>query len=155
MNNIIGILRGLGGAQPVIAEWLNAETPLDLWPDVPRLRSFPISRYYRAFDFTISGAGYNSFNEIISFGVPSVLVPNPGTRMDNQSARAAYADDNRAAIHLDAELSPMLREVLTMIQDRKFRRAMVQNCRQLARPNGADGAANVIEEVTSFSGSAK
>jgi len=152
IDQIIGTLREIGSVQPVIAEWLTAETPLDLWPEVPRLRGYPISRYYRAFDFTVSAVGYNSFNEIISFGLPSVLVPNLNQMMDDQSARALFADSHDAAIHVNAELRPMLREVIAAIHDDGIRKDMVRNCRKLARPNGAREAAGIVAEIAGIAG---
>jgi hypothetical protein len=134
-------------ARPVIAEWLTADFGLDLWPDVPRLRCFPISRYYRAFDFTLSAAGYNSFNEILSFGVPSVLVPNLNRAMDDQRARAAFADDHGAAVHLDHQMLPELDRVLTAMLDQDRRQTMSEKCRLIARPNGADQAATVVVDT--------
>jgi len=49
-------------------------------PEVPegvvRLdATFPMSRYYAAFDGAASAAGYNAFHELVRFGVPSVFVP--------------------------------------------------------------------------------
>jgi UDP-N-acetylglucosamine:LPS N-acetylglucosamine transferase len=152
IDRTIATLAEIGKVHPVIAEWLTAETSLDLWPKVPRLRCFPISRYYRAFDFTVSAVGYNSFNEIISFGLPSVLVPNLNQTMDDQTARAVYADKHEAAVHLDADLRPMLREVIAAMHDNGIRRNMVQNCRNLARPNGADEAANLVARVAAHTG---
>jgi len=134
-------------ARPVIAEWLTSDIGLDLWPDVPRLRCFPISRYYRAFDFTISAAGYNSFNEIISFGVPSVIAPNLNRAMDDQSARAAYADQHGAAIHLDHEMLSDLDQVLAAMLDEDRRQVMREKCRQIAKPNGAVRAAQLVADT--------
>jgi UDP:flavonoid glycosyltransferase YjiC (YdhE family) len=153
IDRIIRTLREIGKVRPVLAEWLTAETPHDMWPDVPRLRCFPISRYFRAFDFTVSAVGYNSFNEIISFGLPSVLVPNLNQMMDDQAARARFADEHEAAIHLDFELRPMLREVIAAIHDKDIRQRLTQNCRKLARPNGAAEAASLVAQVAEYTGS--
>lgn len=155
IDRVVSSLGEIGKVQPVIAEWLTAEAPLDLWPEVPRLRCYPISRYYRAFDFTISAVGYNSFNEIISFGLPSVLVPNLNQMMDDQSARASYADSHQAAIHLDSDLRPMLREVIAAIHDDELRRNMIKGSRKLARPNGAQDAASIVARVAGIAGDPK
>ena len=148
-GGVIEILEKTKIARPVIAEWLTSDCDLDLWPGVPRLRCFPISRYYRAFDFTISAAGYNSFNEIIGFGVPSVLAPNLNRAMDDQSARAAFADRHGAAVHLDDEMLPILDQVLGIMMDEDRRQIMQDKCRLIAKPNGAEPAAQIVSEAVS------
>jgi hypothetical protein len=140
-------------ARPVIAEWLTSDFPLDLWPQVPRLRCYPISRYYRAFDFTISAAGYNTFNEIIGFGVPSVLVPNLNRSMDDQRARAAFADRHGAAVHLDHEMLPILDQVLRTMMDENRLSVMKEKCRLVAKPNGAGDAAKLVVDAAAHVGS--
>jgi predicted glycosyltransferase len=52
---------------------------------------FPISRYFRALDFAVAAAGYNSFHELVGFGVPTAFVPNPSMPLDDQPARARWA----------------------------------------------------------------
>jgi hypothetical protein len=146
IGDAIRIIKESRAGQPVLVQWLTADTTLDLWPDVTRLRCFPISRYYRAFDFTISAAGYNSFNEIISYGVPSVFAPNLNRAMDDQSARAAYADQHGAAVHLDHEMLPELERVLAVMFEEEHRRAMTDKCLRIAKPNGAERAARLISE---------
>lgn len=59
--------------------------------EVHVVRHFPLSQYYRAFDYVIAAAGYNSFHEALRFGVPAILVPNPQTSLDDQTARSEYA----------------------------------------------------------------
>ncbi len=63
------------GIVPCIAEWLMGSEIPRIWPGVVYLRLFPISRYLRAFDFSISAAGYNSFHELIGFEVPRSSSP--------------------------------------------------------------------------------
>jgi hypothetical protein len=134
-------------ARPVIAEWLTSDIGLDLWPRIPRLRCFPISRYYRAFNFTISAAGYNSFNEIIGFGVPSLLAPNLNRAMDDQSARAAFADLHGAAVQLDHEMLPILDQVIDAMMDQGRLQAMKGKCQLIAKPNGAERAAQFVTDT--------
>jgi hypothetical protein len=55
------------------------------------ISEYPAFKFHRAFDFSISGCGYNSFNEMIVGKVPTVFVPNTASEMDLQERRAAYA----------------------------------------------------------------
>ena len=59
--------------------------------DVHLVRHFPLSEHYRAFDLVVAAAGYNSFHESLRLGVPTLLVPNRQTSLDDQEARAREA----------------------------------------------------------------
>jgi UDP:flavonoid glycosyltransferase YjiC (YdhE family) len=147
IDGVLDDLRRVGGFIPVIAEWLTADLSLDLWPEVPRLRCFPLSRYYRAFDFTISAVGYNTFNEIISFGVPAVLVPNLNRSMDDQGARARFAHQRGAAVHLDPGGINDLPNVLEEMRNGCRRDELRQNCARISKPNGAGDVAELLNEI--------
>ena len=67
------------------------------------LRGFPLSQHFRAFDFSIAAAGYNSFHEVINFGLPTIFVPNRHPSMDDQAARAELAQDIHAAFVLEED----------------------------------------------------
>ena len=59
--------------------------------------TYPMSRYFAAFDGAVAAAGYNAYHELIALGVPSLFVPMPRDT-DDQPARARYAE--RAGIGL-------------------------------------------------------
>lgn len=63
--------------------------------------AYPLSLHYRAFDLAVSAAGYNSFHELLRFGVPTLFLPNLHTALDDQRARARYAAEQGWAHSLD------------------------------------------------------
>jgi len=62
---------------------------------VGELKDFPNSIYFNAFDIAISACGYNSVAELVSHQVPSILLPNTSTGLDDQVRRAQLAAVNR------------------------------------------------------------
>ncbi|MFQ5971592.1 MAG: glycosyltransferase [Alphaproteobacteria bacterium] len=149
-DDVLDALSSHPEIQPVIAEWLIAPRQLDLWPGVRRIRGYPICRYYPAFDFTISAAGYNAFNELISFAVPTIFVANANPVMDDQCARADFATEQGAAFSV-SEREPLQRQLQPHIEallDDRARWQVQLNCRRIALPNGADDAvAAILEHV--------
>jgi UDP-N-acetylglucosamine:LPS N-acetylglucosamine transferase len=69
---------------------------LPRWPGHAAAAGFPISRAIAAFDFSVSAAGYNTFHEVIAQGLPTIFVPNRHPSMDDQGARAEFAQDHGA-----------------------------------------------------------
>jgi UDP:flavonoid glycosyltransferase YjiC (YdhE family) len=130
--------------QPVIAEWLIAERELDLWPDARRLTGFPIAKYYNAFDFTIAAAGYNSFNEIITFGLPAIFLANEHMTVDDQAGRAFFAEREGAAYRLPERELSAIGSVIDAVLDPETRSTIRANCARLRQPNGATQAADAI-----------
>lgn len=58
---------------------------------VNEITAFPLAAYLHAFEFVIAAAGYNMVQELVSFSVPAVLVPNLSTVTDDQLRRAKGA----------------------------------------------------------------
>ncbi len=132
-----------------------------IWPGVTYLRLFPISRYLRAFDFSISAAGYNSFHELIGFEVPSIFIANNHHMMDDQSARAEFAMLHDAAIWVEEEAVANIGSAISMIMRADVQEMIAEGCRALTPRNGATEAARIIDSLatgtkwgTSLGGSA-
>jgi hypothetical protein len=108
--------------------------------------TYPMSRYYEAFDGAVSAAGYNAFHELIRFRVPSVFVPMQ-RETDDQAARARYADRSGVGAGADGPADPGLERRLEALLDSDRRRAMRDRLGELRPANGAADAARWLEEV--------
>jgi UDP:flavonoid glycosyltransferase YjiC (YdhE family) len=103
------------------------------------VREFPLSRRFRAFDVAVSASGYNSFHELLRFGVPTLFIPNHDTALDDQQGRAQFASD-RGLAHMLGRVSV---EATTALLDDLLNRgrAMVAKVPAVDSGNGAAGAA--------------
>jgi len=108
--------------------------------------TYPVSRHYRAFDFVISAAGYNAYHELIRFGVPSLFVPM-SRELDDQRARARYADRNGLALACDGPGSDRLEELIELMLDPGARERMSARARALRLANGADEGARLMSTL--------
>ncbi len=131
-----------------LAEWVIAEDSLDLFPGVPKLRDYPIARYFKAFDFALSAVGYNSFHEIIAASLPMIFVPNTHPSMDNQLARASYASERGASFMLLPDEPERMAGLISRMMDPAQRDAMRQACGALSLSNGAGEAACLVMNLT-------
>jgi UDP:flavonoid glycosyltransferase YjiC (YdhE family) len=145
-DRILDAARKFDGLQMVIAEWLNSAEALDLWDGTPCLIGFPISRYFRAFDFSISAAGYNSFHEVLSYGLPTIFIGNPRKYMDDQGARAEFAAKRGAAI-VSGSAPRDIAAALARIMNCEERAGIEKAARRLSKPNGAKAAAEAIRQI--------
>jgi hypothetical protein len=148
LDQLIGTLQQqVPQLQLAIAEWVNGAQALNYWPNVTYLRGYPLSQYFAAFDFSVAAAGYNTFHEVMSFGLPTIFIPNRHPTMDDQAARALHAQALQAAFELDeADLSD-LPDLVTLLIDDKARDFLIGNARKLHRPNGATDAARELTRL--------
>ncbi len=102
--------------------------------------TYPMSRYLRAFDATVSAAGYNAYHELIRFGVPSLFVPMR-RQTDDQHARARYAEESGVGRGVDGPADPALEAKLDELLDPAKREAMRSALREQRPGNGAAPAA--------------
>ena len=106
--------------------------------------TFPMSRYYAAFDGAVSAAGYNAFHELIRFGVPGVFVPME-RETDDQEARAAHAQAAGVGLGTSGPGDPSLEHRLEALLDSEHRRAIRERLGELRPDNGAAEAARWLE----------
>ena len=128
------------------ADWVISRQSAELPEGVKRISTYPLGRYLRAFDFTISAAGYNSYHELIGFAVPSVFVPAE-KQVDDQPARTRYAEAVGAGVNLEPFSPEGLDRALERILVAEERKVISDQCRALFPGNGAQQAADAIREM--------
>ena len=109
-----------------------------------RLTGFPLSRFVNAFDLAVSACGYNSFHELLAFGVPTVFVPNENPIMDEQEARAAFAERMGLGLMARADDPDRLAWALHALRDPERVDAMRQRMRQLPEAHGARAIGRLV-----------
>jgi UDP:flavonoid glycosyltransferase YjiC (YdhE family) len=140
-------LLGVPDLQVLVTHALIADQVQELGGRVHSTSVFPISRYFRAIDLAVAAAGYNSFHELVGFGVPTAFVPNPSMPLDDQPARAQWAADADAALCLHEVTEATVDAAVTALADPGTRAGFAARCRELARPNGARDAMAAVERL--------
>ncbi len=131
------------GVDVVFADWLISSRQVELPEGVKRVAVYPLSRYFRAFDFAVSAAGYNSFHELVAFAVPTIFIPME-KKLDDQPARTRYAQDSGVALDLNPFDADGFQRCLETMLDRGAREAMARRAMDLSPPNGAQDAMDAI-----------
>ena len=116
-------------------------------PQAISVDTYPLAASFSAFDCAISAAGYNTFHESLSLGLPSLFVPNTQTRTDDQEARARWAE--RAGVALAALPSdePAQRKKLALLASDEQRTALRAAMQSLPAASGAEEAAALIADA--------
>lgn len=120
---------------------------LEVPSGVVRLNAtFPMSRYFAAFDFAVAASGYNAFHELVAFGVPSLFVPMP-RHTDDQPARARWAAEQGVARAVEGPEDEELTSELEALLDESARDSMRAACRNAWPGNGAPEAARLVARL--------
>jgi UDP:flavonoid glycosyltransferase YjiC (YdhE family) len=120
---------------------------LDVPEGIVHLRStYPMSRYYSAFDGAVSAAGYNAFHELVRFGVPTLFVPMR-RETDDQPARARYAADVGVGLAVDGPRDTRIEARLSELLDADRRGGMRERLQELRPENGAASAAQWLQRL--------
>lgn len=117
---------------------------LEVSDDVVRLDStFPMSRYFKAFDLAVAAAGYNAFHELIALTVPALFVPMPRDT-DDQAARAAWAAEAGVGRAVEGPGDDQLEAELEALLDAGTRAEIREACGAAYERNGATQAAKLV-----------
>jgi UDP:flavonoid glycosyltransferase YjiC (YdhE family) len=147
VDALITELQRVDKLQVCVAEWLNGTQPLNYWQGVSYLRGYPLSQYFKAFDFSISAAGYNTFHEIMNFDLPTIFIPNRHPSMDDQAGRSTLAQARQAAFEVDESDLADLPDLIGLLMDGKARSFLASNSASLHQANGAADAARLLTQL--------
>lgn len=118
--------------------------------DVHLVRHFPLSEHFAAFDVAVVAAGYNSFHESLRFGVPTLLVPNSQTSLDDQVTRAAHAAERGWALCAESLTRGAALPLVAELVDRGPE--LARAAQEHDPGNGAEEAAAEILRVAATAG---
>jgi UDP:flavonoid glycosyltransferase YjiC (YdhE family) len=106
--------------------------------------TYPMSRFYRAFELAVAAAGYNAFHELIAHGVPTLFVPMR-RQIDDQPARARWAQEQGMGRGIASPDDPTLEARLTELLDPTARDEIRTSLADLPPATGAEQGAQFIE----------
>ncbi len=142
----LGALAANGGVQIAVLE-SSIGPGLELPDEVVRLRAtFPMSRYFGAFDLAVAASGYNSFHELIAFAVPTLFVPMKRDT-DDQAARARWAAQNGVGLAVAGPADPSLQDRLAELLEPTVAEALARRCREVGMRNGAEAASRLLTRL--------
>lgn len=116
---------------------------------VKQVKAYPVMPLVRAFEFTVSAAGYNSSQEAVALAVPSILIPNSSTTTDDQVRRARQLAESGLA--LTAGTVAELRAALEKIGDPGFREELRTALHRADEPQGAEESAAIVDRIVTRS----
>lgn len=131
--------------QPVVVDSPISTSATELPQRVARISAYPLSKFYRAFEFVVVAAGYNTVQEVIALGVPALMVPNLETLTDDQRRRAETAADRGLAFVAATvdEIGPGVAKLADPVQRSRVARVLAE----VAVEPGAAGVADWVEGI--------
>ncbi|MGO1372190.1 MAG: glycosyltransferase [Senegalia sp. (in: firmicutes)] len=149
LNKVLEVLKERKDVYIVMGESIIGNR-LDIFEDrIIVIKDYPNSRYFLGFDLAISATGYNTFHELMYFGVPSIFIPNKNTKTDDQLARAKKSVIVGAAKIIEDITEENLRVAVDYALNPSNNLEMRNNCKKLIDCNGADEIAEFISNTIS------
>jgi predicted glycosyltransferase len=109
--------------------------------------TFPVSTYFNALDMAISASGYNTFHELMHFGVPTIFIPRP-RGYDDQLERAEQAAQKGCCLVCPEEdIDTHLPQLVNDLMEPAMQQQLSQNAAAFVSVNGASLAAHEIMQA--------
>lgn len=147
INRVVTELRKNPNIVMVLGESIIGNELKIIEDDIIVLKDYPNSKYFNGFDFAVSACGYNSFHELIYFGVPTIFIPNMHQDVDDQYARAMIAQNHDAGVVINDIGSDELARAIERMCDQTENARMRKSGSEIIGQNGADNAAEVIINI--------
>jgi UDP-N-acetylglucosamine--N-acetylmuramyl-(pentapeptide) pyrophosphoryl-undecaprenol N-acetylglucosamine transferase len=95
---------------------------------------------YSACDLLLARAGATTLAEILTLGIPSILVPSPNVAENHQYFNAKSLSDKNAALLIEDKnlKNEFTGKVLSLILDENKLNELKKNSRQLSKPDAAE-----------------
>ena len=133
--------------QIVIGQWQIGKTQLPPPDGAIVLQKFPFARYLAAFDYAVAMAGYNTFHENLSAGLPTLFLANEHPEQDEQWLRADYARIKGCALAARLENRYDILRQLYLLAAPACQADLRRACKGLFTNNGADEAASYLADL--------
>lgn len=144
LSCVIDVLREKGNIMIAIGESPIGESLQMYEEDIIVIKDYPNSRYFNGFDYVISACGYNTFHELMYFGIPTMFLPTAETGVDDQLSRARLGERAGVAIVVDSFDKEKIRQAVDLLSDSEENHRMRANASKISFLNGADDAARSI-----------
>lgn len=151
INEVGELMRVVVDCLPDSLELVTTRNPLkesEFGGDVNVVQAYPIAKYFNAFEFSIQAAGYNSVQEAVSLGLPTVFVPNLETKTDDQARRALTIEGK--GYGCSASTTDELRRSVEKLCQEPERLRLSGNLATVRKANGAKEIARILENVDSI-----
>ena len=144
---VVASLQRYPDVQVAVTESVLTREPATLPDDVVRLRHFPIGEYRAAFDASVMAAGYNSFQEAMALGLPTLFIPNQSTAKDDQNARTLWAEQSGCGLRWndDGQMNGLNRTIDRLL-DPSDQSRMRDRMAKLPAATGAAEIAAALDE---------
>ena len=147
INKVIVELRKHKNVVMVLGESIIGNELRIIEDDIIVIKDYPNSKFFGGFDFAISACGYNSFHELLYFGVPTIFLPNMNTKTDDQYARAMISQKKGAGIVVTRLDDEQLPNAISKMCDSVKNNEMRENAVGIINQNGAYIAAQIISDL--------
>ena len=144
LDCVFAALRKKGNIMIALGESIIGDALQIYEDDIVIIKDYPNSKYFSGFDFVISACGYNTFHELMYFGVPTLFLPIMETGTDDQMSRAMLGVKAGAAIALSQFDEKEIEQAIEKLSDREENLKMRKNVQDFSFSNGAEAAAKFI-----------